>query len=74
MRIVNVAIDEGYFTGTHTGPLATPSGESIAPTGKQISLRAFDIATVEGGLITVHHFYFDQMECLGQLGMLPDVP
>ena len=69
----NVAIDEGYMTGMHTGSLTMPSGESIAPTGKQIRVRSCDIATVEGGLITAHRFYFDQMEFLGQLGMLPEV-
>ena len=66
----NVAIDEGYFTGTHTAPLSLPSGETVAPTGKQIRMRACDLATVEGGLITQHHFYFDQMEFLEQLGLL----
>jgi ketosteroid isomerase-like protein len=70
----NVAIDEGYLTGTHTGALAMPTGESFAPTGKQIRVRGCDIASVQGGLITAHRFYFDQMEFLGQLGMLPDVP
>jgi len=28
--------------------------------------------TVEGGLVTQHRFYFDQMELLGQLGLLPE--
>jgi ketosteroid isomerase-like protein len=65
----NVAIDEGYFTGTHTAPLPLPSGETVPPTGKQIRVRACDLATVEGGLITQHHFYFDQMEFLEQLGL-----
>lgn len=68
----DVAIDEGYLTGTHTGALALPSGESQPPTGKQIRVRSCDIAQVEGGLITSHRFYFDQMEFLGQLGLLPD--
>jgi len=66
----NVAIDEGYFTGTHTAPLPLPSGETVAPSGKQIRIRACDLATVEGGLITQHHLYFDQMEFLEQLGLL----
>jgi ketosteroid isomerase-like protein len=68
----NVAIDEGYFTGTQSGPLPTPSGETVPPTGKQVRVRACDLATVEGGLITAHHLYFDQLELLGQLGLLPD--
>jgi predicted ester cyclase len=67
----NVAIDEGYITGTHTGPLNTPSGETIPPTGKQIEVRSCDVATVEGAVIRQHRFYFDQMEFLEQLGLLP---
>jgi hypothetical protein len=65
----NTAIDEGYFVGTHTGPLPSPTGESIPPTGKAVRVRACDIATVENGVVTSHRFYFDQMEFLGQLGL-----
>jgi len=67
----DVAIDEGYLIGTHTGPFPTPSGEAIPATGKQINVRSCDVATVEAGLITQHRIYFDQMEFLGQLGLLP---
>ena len=70
----NVAIDEGYFTGTHTEPLPMPSGETVPPTGKQVRVRACDLATVDGGFITEHHLYFDQMEFLGQLGLLAETP
>jgi predicted ester cyclase len=68
----NVAIDEGFLTGTNTGPLHLPSGESLPPTGKSIRVRGCDVAHVEGGLIVQHAFYFDQMEFLGQLGLLPE--
>ena len=70
----NTAIDEGYVTGTHTAPLATPTGKSIPATGKQIRLRACDVAAVENGVVMSHRFYFDQMEFLGQLGLLPEMP
>lgn len=68
----NVAIDEGFVVGTNTGSLIMPSGESLPPTGKSIRVRSCDVAHVENGLITAHHFYFDQMEFLGQLGLLPE--
>jgi len=68
----NAAIDVGYYIGTNTGPVALPSGDSIPATGKTLKLRTCEIATVEGGLITHYEFYFDQMEMLGQLGLLPD--
>jgi ketosteroid isomerase-like protein len=68
----NVAIDEGYFVGTNTGDLQVPGGESIPATGKKVRVRDCDIVVAEGGLIQEHRFYFDQMEFLGQLGLLPE--
>jgi uncharacterized protein (TIGR02246 family) len=65
----DVAIDEGYFTGTHTGPLPNPDGEPIPATGKHVRLRECDVATVAGGRITTHRMYFDQMEFMNQLGL-----
>jgi uncharacterized protein (TIGR02246 family) len=67
----NVAIDEGFVVGTNTGPLGTPGGEELAPTGKRIRMRGCDVATVDNGLITSHRFYYDQAELLGQLGIDP---
>jgi hypothetical protein len=49
----NIAIDEGYFTGSHTAP---------PPAGKQIRMRACDLASVEVGLVTEHQLHWDQME------------
>ena len=66
----NVAIDEGYVVGTHSGSLPTPSGD-VAGTGRRIRVRTCDVATVEGGVITNHRFYFDQLELLEQLGLIP---
>lgn len=65
----DVAIDEGFMVGTHTSPLAGPDGE-IAPTGKSVRLRACDVAVVKDGLVTEWRLYFDQLEFLGQLGLL----
>jgi len=65
----NTAIDEGYFVGTNTGPLVSPTGETMPATGRSVRFRACDIATVEGGLITSHRFYFDQQDFMGQLGL-----
>jgi ketosteroid isomerase-like protein len=70
----DTAIDEGYFVGTNTAPLSLPTGESVPATGKAVRLRICDIATVQNGVITNHRFYFDQMDLLGQLGLLPETP
>ena len=68
----DVAIDEGYFTGTNTGDLVGPDGQSVPATGKQIRVRECDVVVVEDGLIREHRFYFDQLELLEQLGLLPE--
>jgi ketosteroid isomerase-like protein len=70
----NTAIDEGFVDGTNTGPLPLPTGETLPPTGKRIHVRGCDIMTVENGMVSSHRFYFDQMEFLGQLGLLPEMP
>ena len=68
----DVAIDEGIIVGTHTGPLSLPTGENLPASGREVRVRSCDVARVENGEITSHHFYFDQMEFLGQLGLLPE--
>lgn len=65
----DTAIDEGWVVATNTGPLDLPDGTSIPPTGKSIRVRSCDIATVEGGRVKRHAFYYDQMEFLAQLGL-----
>jgi ketosteroid isomerase-like protein len=67
------AIDQGYFIGTHTGPLELPDGQSAPPTGKQLTMRSVDIATVADGKIVRHDFYFDQLDLLTQLGLMEAV-
>ena len=49
-----------------------PDGQSVPATGKQIRVRECDVVIVEDGLIREHRFYFDQMEFLGQLGLLSE--
>jgi ketosteroid isomerase-like protein len=67
----NVAIDEGFVTGTNTGPIALPTGD-LPPTGKSVRVRTCDVVTVENGLAVRHNFYYDQMELLSQLGLVPE--
>lgn len=70
----DTAVDEGFFSGRNTGPLRLPSGETLPATQKEIRIRGVDIATVADGRIVEYRLYFDQMDFLGQLGMLPDEP
>jgi ketosteroid isomerase-like protein len=65
------AYDEGFVCGTHTEPLVLPNGDTIAATGKSVRVRECDAATIEGGKVTSHRFYYDQAEILSQLGLMP---
>ncbi|MFF1326200.1 ester cyclase [Streptomyces sp. KS_5] len=74
-EVGNTAIDEGVFTGKNTGPIQLPTGEMLPPTQKEIRIRGVDFATVDDdGRIVDYRLYFDEMEFLGQLGLLPDEP
>ena len=68
----NVAIDEGYVTGTHTGSLVLPDQTTIPATGRSIRVRSCDVMTVENGVATRHNIYWDQLELLSQLGLAPE--
>ena len=74
-EVGDTAIDEGWFSGRNTGPIQLPSGDSLPPTQKEFRIRGVDFATVDAeGLIADYRLYFDEMEFLGQLGLLPDEP
>lgn len=64
----DIAVDEGWIIGTNTGPLVTPDGE-VPATGKSMRMRSCDILTARDGVAIEHHFYFDQLDFLTQLGL-----
>jgi ketosteroid isomerase-like protein len=64
---------EGTFNGVNDGPLVMPDGEMPA-TGRPVTFRfgmsvAMDEAAGQAAEVNV---YFDQLEFLGQLGLVPD--
>ena len=65
----STAIDVGYLTGTHTGPLQLESGDMLEPTGRRLRVRSCDIAEVANGVITRHRIYFSPAEFAEQLGL-----
>ncbi|MFD0369583.1 MULTISPECIES: ester cyclase [unclassified Streptomyces] len=67
----DTAIDEGIFSGVNTGPIQLPDGETLPATGRTVTIRGTDLATVRDGRIESYRLYFDQMEFLDQLGLLP---
>ena len=64
------AAAEGTMTGTHNGVLHTPDGD-VAPTGRALALRWAAVYVTDGGTLKSEHLFFDQMDFLGQLGLLP---
>jgi len=69
----DVVFGEGVWSGKHEGAMTMPDGE-LPPTGRDVSFRFALIGTraADGELIQRVHIYFDQLEFLGQLGVLPE--
>jgi ketosteroid isomerase-like protein len=65
------AVTESTYEGTHTGTWRTPNGD-ILPTGRRIRGRQVAVQRVKAGLIASEHLYFDQLEMLIALGLLPE--
>lgn len=67
----NAIAVEYVSEGTHSGPLPTPSGE-LPPTDRRMRVQASSIGTANAnGLIQNQREYFDQVEILAQLGLMP---
>jgi predicted ester cyclase len=64
------AAAEGTIVGTHNGVLHTPNGD-VPPTGRSVELPWAAIYLIEGDTLKSEHLFFDQMDFLGQLGLLP---
>jgi predicted ester cyclase len=68
-----LAAAEGMLIGTQTGALQTPDGE-IPPTGRGVQVRWMSMYEVRGDEIASEHLYFDQVELMTQLGVMPAAP
>ena len=63
-------VQEIVMEGTHTGPLESPTG-TIPPTHKKVVGNGVQLLRVENGKIAEARIYFDQLDQLKQLGLLP---
>ncbi|WP_185981879.1 ester cyclase [Skermania sp. ID1734] len=66
----DTAVAEVTFSGTQTGPLATPQGE-VPPSGRPVTFPLIDIFTMRSGKVVEHRGYWDNVSFLTQLGLLP---
>lgn len=64
-------VQEFTFEGTHEGTLNSPAGE-IPPTGRQLKGRGVQIIRVEGDTAADTRLYFDQVQVMTQLGLMPE--
>jgi uncharacterized protein (TIGR02246 family) len=62
----DAAATEVVFTGTHTGPLATPAGE-IPPTGRAVRTTTVSMLRFRNGMIISERVVGDEFELVRQL-------
>jgi steroid delta-isomerase-like uncharacterized protein len=67
----SVVVEQGVFSGTHTGNLASPDGQVIPATGRSVSVPYVEVFDIEGDHVASTRLYFDQAELLTQLGLMP---
>lgn len=62
---------EFTFEGTHEDTLSSPAGD-IPATHKRLKGRGVQIFKVEGDVVTDTRLYYDQVQVLTQLGLMPE--
>jgi steroid delta-isomerase-like uncharacterized protein len=67
----SVVVEQGVFSGTHTGNLTTPDGQTIPATGRSLSVPYVEVFDIEADQVATTRLYFDQVELLTQLGLMP---
>jgi steroid delta-isomerase-like uncharacterized protein len=63
-------VQEVVMEGTHTGPLEGPNG-TVQPTHKKIVSKGIQVLKIENGKITETRIYFDMLDQMSQLGLIP---
>jgi steroid delta-isomerase-like uncharacterized protein len=63
-------VQEVVMEGTHTAPLESPNGP-IPATYKKVKGYGVQILKVENGKIAEARIYFDQLDQMSQLGLIP---
>jgi predicted ester cyclase len=64
-------IQEFTFEGTHEDTLSSPGGD-IPATHKHLKGRGVQIFKVDGDVVTDTRLYFDQVQVMTQLGLMPE--
>ncbi|HXA42907.1 MAG TPA: ester cyclase [Candidatus Solibacter sp.] len=64
-------VQEGVFRGTNTGAWKAEGG-GMPATGKAVTGAYCLVSKVKDGLVISGNLYFDQMELMAQLGLIPE--
>jgi len=67
----NWVAHEFTFEGTHEATLSSPNGD-IPATHKRLTGRGAQIFKVEGDIVTETRLYYDQVQLMTQLGLMPE--
>jgi SnoaL-like polyketide cyclase len=65
------AVQEFTFEGTHDATLSGPGGD-IPATHRQLKGRGVQVFRVVDGAVTDARLYFDQVQVMTQLGLMPE--
>jgi predicted ester cyclase len=63
-------VQEITMEGTNTGPLQSPTG-TVQPTNKRVVGKGVQILKIEDGKIAEARIYFDMLDQMTQLGLIP---
>jgi steroid delta-isomerase-like uncharacterized protein len=67
----DTVVEQARYTGTHTGTWRNPNGAEIPATGKTVDFPFVGVFQVTDGKISSIRLYYDQIEILRQLGLMP---
>ena len=67
----DTAVTESTYSGTHTGTFRTPGGD-IPATEKRVQGKQVAVQRTKDGQICSEHLYYDQMEFMTALGLIPN--
>jgi steroid delta-isomerase-like uncharacterized protein len=63
-------VQEVVMEGTNSGPFESPTG-TVQPTHKKVHSKGIQVLKIENGKITETRIYFDMLETMSQLGLIP---
>ena len=64
-------VEQARSVGTHTGPLRSPDGVEVPPTGKPFDFPFVGNFRVQDDKIRAIRIYYDRIEVFARLGLMP---